>query len=122
VGIQVDFPWGGLISGRYWLSPSIGAEGVLFVWGDVNGYEGSTTARALFRVADAAVVDFYVATGVTIPFSTYGENRALFSAAGGIEFGFRFAKNLAWNIEFGISYSSQGEMQMVFGTGVHFYF
>jgi hypothetical protein len=122
IGIQVDFPWGGLISGRYWVSPSIGLEGVLFVWGDPSDYEGSVTARALLRVADAAVVDFYVAPGVTVPFSTYGENHAIFSAVGGIEFSFGFARNLAWNIEFGLSYSTRSEIQMVLGTGVHFYF
>lgn len=122
VGIQVDFPWGGLISTRGWLSPWLGVEGILFVWGDAHGLEGSATARVLYRLADAPVVDFYVSGGVTLPFSPGRIESLLVSAAGGIEFGFRSARNLAWNIEFGISASLDAEVMMVFGTGVHFYF
>jgi hypothetical protein len=122
VGIQVDFPWGGLISARFWWPPTFGIEGVLFLWGDGGEIEGSATARALYRVSDAPVVDFYVAGGGTVPFSTYGENKIVFSLVGGIEFGFRAARNLAWNIEFGLTYSTWGEVQMAFGTGIHIYF
>ena len=122
VGIQVDFPWGGLISARGWLSPWLGVEGILFVWGDAHGLEGSATGRVLYRLADAQVVDFYVAGGATLPFSPGRMETLLVSVAGGIEFGFRFAQNLAWNIEFGIATSLAAEVMMVFGTGVHFYF
>jgi hypothetical protein len=44
------------------------------------------------------------------------------AALSGIEFGFRSAESLAWNIEFGVAYSTDGALSMVFGTGVHFYF
>ena len=113
---------GGLISMRGWLSPRLGAEGILFVWGDAHGLAGSATARVLYRLADAQVVDFYVAGGATLPFSPGRMETLLISAVGGIEFGFRFARNLAWNIEFGLSASLAAEVMMVFGTGVHFYF
>ena len=122
LGIQVEFPWGGLISGRYWLSPDLGLEGVLFLWGDAGDLGGRVTARGLFRVADASAVDFYVAGGATIGFTPYRVEPPLLSAVGGIEFGFRHARNLAWNIEFGISVSTAGALHMAFGTGVHFYF
>lgn len=122
VGIQVDFPWGGLISARTWLSPVMGGEGILFLWGDSHGLEGTATARILYRIADAPVVDFYVAGGATLPFSPGRTEAILISAMGGIEFGFRFARNLAWNIEFGMAASLYGEVMMAFGTGVHFYF
>ena len=124
VGMQLDFPMGGLISTRYWVEPSFGIEGILFVWGYDGDVEGTLTVRSLYRIADAPVVDFYGVVGATIPFSTYGygPSAILVSAAGGIEFGFRFAPNLAWNIEFGISVSGEADLQMVFGTGIHFYF
>ena len=125
VGMQLDFPFGGLISARYWMEPSFGIEGILFVWGYEGDVEGAFTARTLYRIADAQVVDFYGVAGATIPFSSYAFGYAgpiVVSVAGGIEFGFRFAASLAWNIEFGFSVSSEGDFQMVFGTGIHFYF
>jgi len=124
IGMQLDFPMGGLISTRYWVEPSFGIEGILFVWGYEGDVEGTVTVRSLYRIADAPVVDFYGVAGATVPFSTYGygPSAILVSAAGGIEFGFRFAPNLAWNIEFGIAVSGDGNLQMVFGTGIHFYF
>jgi hypothetical protein len=124
VGIQLDFPFGGLISTRYWFEPTFGLEGILFLWSDGGDVEGMATGRALYRIADAPVVDFYGAAGVTIPFSStvYGLEPFILSAAGGIEFGLRFAPSLAWNIEFGFSLSGMGEVQMLFGTGIHFYF
>jgi len=124
VGIQVDFPFGGLVSTRYWFDPTLGLEGIIFLWGDAGDLEGSLTARMLYRIADAPVVDFYGAIGASMPFSSYGYgfDPIILSAAGGIEFGFRSAPSLAWNIEFGISVSAYGDIQMLFGTGVHFYF
>ena len=124
VGIQLDFPFGGLISARYWFETSFGAEGILMVWGYEGDIEGILTGRMLYRIADAAVVDFYGVAGATIPFSAYGYGLGpiIVSAAGGIEFGFRSASNLAWNIEFGVSVSGEGDLQMVFGTGIHYYF
>ena len=122
VGIQVDFPWGGLISTRGWLSPQLGAEGILFVFGDAHGLAGSATTRVLYRLADAQVVGFYVAGGATRPFSPGRMETLLISAVGGIEFGFRSARNLAWKIEFGFSASLAAEGMMVFGTGGPFYF
>ena len=98
IGIQVEYPWGGLVSTRYWLSPEIGAEGVVFLNGSAGWLEGSATLRALFRVVDAATVDFYVGAGATLPFPMYGGSEVLFAGVGGIEFNFRSAPNLAWNI------------------------
>jgi hypothetical protein len=122
VGMQVDFPWGGLVSGRYWFSPSLGAEGVVFMWGNAEDFSGSLTGRLLYRVSDTPAADFYLAFGASYPFSRYGENDAILSLAGGIEFGFVAARSLAWNVEFGVSTSVAGEINMVFGTGIHFYF
>lgn len=124
VGIQLDYPFGGLISTRYWVEPAFGLEGILFLWGYEGDVEGSLTARTLFRIADAPVVDFYGAVGATLPFSSYGYGMRpiILSVAGGIEFGFRFAPSLSWNIEFGISISGAGDLEMLFGTGIHFYF
>jgi hypothetical protein len=124
VGIQLDFPYGGLISTRYWLDPTYGLEGILFLWGDEMDVEGTVTARGLYRIADAPVVDFYGAVGASLPFSMYGYGlqSVILSVAGGIEFGFRFAPSLAWNIEFGLAYALDGQISMLFGTGIHFYF
>jgi hypothetical protein len=124
IGMQLDFPFGGLISSRYWVEPVWGLEGILFLWGGEGETEGTLTARVLYRIADAPVVDFYGGGGVTFPFSSYGyaTGPMILSAAGGIEFGFRFAPSLAWNIEFGFSGSLDGDLSMLFGTGIHFYF
>ena len=122
VGIQVGNPWGGLISTRYWLSPEMGAEGIVFVDGSAGWFEGLATLRVLFRVVDAAAVDFYVSAGATLPFPWYTESEVMFAGLGGIEFNFRSAPNLAWNIEFGIACSTHGTVQMAIGTGIHFYF
>ncbi|MGB2982770.1 MAG: hypothetical protein WBC63_02780 [Candidatus Bipolaricaulia bacterium] len=124
VGIQLDFPFGGLISARYWFETEFGLEGILMLWGYDGDIEGTFTGRTLYRIADASVVDFYGVVGATLPFSSYdyGFGPIIVSAAGGIEFGFRSAPSLAWNIEFGVSISGDGDLQMVFGTGIHFYF
>ena len=122
IGMQLDFPFGGLLSGRYWFTPEFAGETILFLWGYAGEVEGTLTARALYRIADRPVVDFYGAVGATMPVSPYGWEPVVLSTAGGIEFGFRFAPSLAWNIEFGIAYSTDGELSMVFGTGIHFYF
>ena len=122
VGMQLDFPFGGLLSGRYWFSPDFAGEAIVFLWGYADEVEGTITGRALYRIADRPVVDFYGAVGGSVPVSSYGWEAIYLSAAGGIEFGFRFAPSLAWNIEFGIAYSTDGELSMVFGTGIHFYF
>ncbi len=122
IGIQVEYPWGGLVSARYWLSPEIGAEGVVLVNGSSGWFEGTATLRALFRVVDASAVDFYVAAGATLPFPLYSGSEVFFAGVGGIEFNFRFAPNLAWNIEFGVACSTLGNVNMAIGTGVHFYF
>ena len=124
LGIQLDFPFGGLISARYWLEPTFALEGIVFLWGYEGDIEGTVTARGLYRIADAAVVDFYGAAGATLPFSSYGYGLEpiILSIAGGIEFGFRSAPSLAWNIEFGFSYAADGSLGMLFGTGIHFHF
>ncbi len=122
VGMQLDFPFGGLLSGRYWFAPDFAGEAILFLWGYASEVEGTLTARALYRIADRPVVDFYSAAGVSMPVSPYGWEPVILSATGGIEFGFRFAPSLAWNIEFGVAYTTDGELSMVFGTGIHFYF
>ncbi len=122
IGIQTEYPWGGLISARYWLSPEIGAEGVALVYGSMGWFEGTATLRTLFRVVDAPTADFYVAAGATLPFPLYGGSEVVFAGVGGIEFNFRSAPNLAWNIEFGVACSTLGNVNMAIGTGVHFYF
>jgi hypothetical protein len=122
VGMQLDFPFGGLLSGRYWFTSELAGEAILFLWGDAGEVEGTITGRALVRIADRPVVDFYGAVGASVPITSYGWETITLSATGGIEFGFRSAPSLAWNIEFGIAYATDGELSMVFGTGVHFYF
>ncbi len=119
IGMQVGLPYGGLISVRSWLSPTLGVEGILFASGGVYNLEGTLTARALYRVSDTDTTDFYVAAGGTLPL----ESRTLtVSVIGGIEFGFRLAPLLAWNIEFGASYALDGDFNMAVGTGLHYYF
>ncbi len=122
VGMQLDFPFGGLLSGRYWFSSDLAGEAILFLWGDADDVEGTVSVRMLYRIADRPVVDFYGAVGASVPVSSYGWEAVCLSAAGGIEFGFRSAPSLSWNIEFGIAYTTDGELSMVFGTGIHFYF
>jgi hypothetical protein len=122
VGMQLDFPFGGLLSGRYWFSSDLAGEAILFLWGGAGEVEGVVTVRGLYRIADRPVSDFYGAVGASVPISPYGWETVYLSAAGGIEFGFRSAPSLAWNIEFGIAYATDGELSMVFGTGIHFYF
>ena len=122
IGMQIGLPLGGLVSGRYWFTPAVGAEGVILLWGDVGELEGTATTRFLYRVSDTATVDFYTAVGATFPFSPYGETEAVFSGVGGIEFSFPFAGSLSWNVEFGVGLSTRGEIMMAIGTGLHFYF
>lgn len=122
VGMQVGLPVGGLVSARYWFDPSIAVEGIIFAWGESNDYFGVVSGRVLYKLSDTPTVDFYIASGATFPFSAYGHDPVLFSAAGGIEFNFAFAKNLAWNVEFGGTMSSTGNLMMALGTGIHFYF
>jgi len=124
VGMEVGIPWVGLISGRYWVASNVGAEGILLMWGEPGKLTGSVTGRVLYRLSDTRVVDFYLACGVTYSFSAlfHEGNTTFLSAAGGIEFSFPFAKSLAWNIEFGVTVTIQGELNMAGGTGIHFYF
>lgn len=122
IGMQVGFPWGGLVSARYWLSPCFGTEGILFVGGMMDDLRGILTGRLFYRLRDTSVTDFYIAAGVSYPFSRYGEDGAILSVVGGIEFGFLRARNLAWDLEFGVAVSTLGEINMAFGTGIHFYF
>jgi len=122
IGMQIGFPWGGLVSGRYWFNPTVAIEGIVFAWGESSDYFGVFSGRILYKISDTPTVDFYVAGGATFPFSAYRHDPVLFSAAGGIEFNFAFAKNLAWNVEFGATMSSTGDFTMALGTGIHFYF
>jgi len=122
VGMQLDFPFGGLLSVRYWISPGLAGEAILFLWGDAGDIEGTITGRALVRIADRPAVDFYGAFGASVPLTSHGENAITLLAVGGIEFGFRLAPDLTWNLEFGLGYALDGDVSMVFGTGVHFYF
>ena len=122
VGMQIGFPWGGLVSGRYWITPQIGVEGIVFAGGSLDAPDGVVTGRFLYRLADTQTVDFYVSAGATFPFSPYGENEVLLCGVGGIEFTFPFAGSLSWNLEFGGAFSTTGGLMMAFGTGVHFYF
>ena len=119
VGMQVGMPFGGLLSSRYWISDTLGVEAILFASGDAWFLEGQATGRLLYRVLDAEAVDLYVAGGATVPFES---QELAFSLLAGIEFGFRIASNLAWNIEFGMSYATDGHFDMAVGTGIHIYF
>jgi acetyl-CoA acetyltransferase len=119
LGIQAEFPWGGLISLRYWATDALGLEGVFFVLANDGETSGIVTARALYRAVDAEAVDFYIAGGASFQLSTYA-SPALGSLVGGIEI--NFSQRFAWNVEFGLSATIYGEVWTTFGTGIHFYF
>ena len=119
IGIQAEFPWGGLISLRYWATESFGFEGVFFVLANDGETSGVVTARGLYRAVDAASVDFYVAAGASFSLSAYA-NPPLGMVVGGIEVS--FSDRFAWNVEFGLSATVYGEIWTTFGTGIHFYF
>lgn len=119
IGIQAEFPWGGLISLRYWATDWLGFEGVFFVLSNDGETSGIVTARALYRAVDAEAVDFYIAGGASFQLSTYA-SPALGSLVGGIEI--NFSQRFAWNVEFGLSATIYGEVWTTFGTGIHFYF
>ncbi len=122
LGMEVGFPWGGLVSARYWFNSQLGVEGIIFAWGDLADITGTFTGRVLYKLSGTETVGFYIVTGATIPFSPYGENELVFSSAGGIEFNLPFAPNLALNLEFGGALSTTGTFMMALGTGIHFYF
>jgi len=126
LGIEVGFPWSGLVSVRYWFTPDIGVEGIIFAWGDQTGFDGSFTGRLLYRVSDTDAVDFYLAAGPTVSVFSFEETKitlSTFSGVGGIEFSFPFAPNLAFNLEFGGMFSPTEKFGTVAGgTGIHFYF
>jgi hypothetical protein len=119
LGIQAGYPWGGLISLRYWVMDELGFEGVFFVLSNDGETSGIVTARALYRAVDAATVDFYIAGGASFQLSAYA-NPAMGILVGGIEI--NFSERFAWNVEFGLSATLYGEMWTTFGTGIHFYF
>jgi hypothetical protein len=119
IGIQAEFPWGGLISLRYWATDALGFEGVFFVLANDGETSGVVTARGLYRAVDASSVDFYVAAGASFSLSAYA-NPALGMVVGGIEIS--FSDRFAWNVEFGLSATVYGEVWTTFGTGIHFYF
>ena len=54
IGMQLDFPFGGLLSGRYWFSPEWGGEAILFLWGGAGEIEAALLGHP--GVAEAAVV------------------------------------------------------------------
>lgn len=119
IGIQAEFPWGGLISARYWATDALGVEGVFFVLANDGETSGIATARALWRVVDAEAVDFYVAAGGSFSLGVY-PSPAIGILVGGIEVD--FSRRFAWNVEFGLSATIYGEVWTTFGTGIHFYF
>jgi hypothetical protein len=119
IGIQAEYPWGGLISLRYWATDWLGFEGVFFVLSNDGETSGIVTARALYRAVDAAAVDFYLAGGASFQLSSYA-NPAIGTLVGGIEI--NFSQRFAWNVEFGLSATIYGEVWTTFGTGIHFYF
>ncbi len=120
IGLQADFPWGGLLSARYWATPLLGGEVVVFVLGDGFDLSGTVTGRFLYRAVDSDKVDFYLAAGASVPFSAYGGGATVFSGVGGIEV--NFSRRFAWNVEFGLAASTTGTVSTAFGTGLHFYF
>jgi len=119
LGIEAEYPWGGLISLRYWATDAIGFEGVFFVLSNDGETSGIVTARALYKAVDAAGVDFYIAGGASFQIST-SANPATGILVGGIEI--NFGRHFAWNVEFGLSATVYGEAWTTFGTGIHFYF
>ncbi len=120
IGIQAEYPWGGLISLRYWATDWLGFEGVFFVLSNDGETSGIVTARALYRAVDAAAVDFDLAGGASVGFSAVGSDPATGILVGGIEI--NFSQRFAWNVEFGLSATIYGEAWTTFGTGIHFYF
>lgn len=120
LGLQADFPFGGLLSARYWAGPRLGVEGVFFVMGSESDLSGTATGRVLYRAVDSDAVDFYLALGASFPFSAYGGEPVVFSGVGGIEVA--FSRHFAWNVEFGLAASTTGQISTAFGTGLHFYF
>ena len=120
LGIQAEFPWGGLISARYWATERWGAEGVFFVVADGGDVAGIVTVRGLYRMVDAAAVDFYVAAGPSFQLSLYGGEPIIGSLVDGIEI--NFSRGFAWNVEFGLAANTLGKVWTAFGTGIHFYF
>lgn len=120
LGIQAEYPWGGLISLRYWATDELGFEGVFFVLSNDGETSGIATARALYKLVDAAAVDFYLAGGASVGFSATGSDPAIGMLVGGIEI--NFSRRFAWNVEFGLSATIYGEAWTTFGTGIHFYF
>ncbi len=122
VGMETGYPWGGLVSARYWFTPTFGGEGIIFVWGKPGTFVGAFTARLLYKVSDTDTTDFYLATGATVDFAPRESATSMLSEVGGIEFSFPFAPNLAINIEFGGAISTQWEITMAGGIGIHFYF
>ncbi|MEW5826635.1 MAG: hypothetical protein AB1778_07365 [Candidatus Bipolaricaulota bacterium] len=120
LGLQAGFPWGGLVSARYWATERFGIEGVGFVLVNDGETAGVLTARGLFRAVDAASVDFYLAGGVSFRFTSFGSPPPLAMVVGGIEI--NFSQRFAWNVEFGLSATAYGEIWTTFGTGLHFYF
>ncbi len=120
LGLEAEYPWGGLISARYWATSSLGLEGVFFVLSDAGETSGVVTARALYRVVDAASVDFYFAGGASAYISALGADPVIGTLVGGIEVS--FSERFAWNVEFGLSATIYGKVWTAFGTGIHFYF
>jgi hypothetical protein len=120
LGLQGEFPWGGLLSARYWATERWGVEGVFFVLADGGDVSGIATARALYRAVDAATVDFYVAAGPSFQLSLHGGEPIIGSLVGGIEI--NFSRGFAWNVEFGLAANTLGQVWTAFGTGIHFYF
>jgi hypothetical protein len=120
LGLQGEFPWGGLLSARYWATERWGVEGVFFVLAEGGDFAGIVTGRALYRAVDAAAVDFYVAAGPSFQLSRYGGEPIIGSLVGGIEV--NFSRGFAWNVEFGLAANTLGQVWTAFGTGIHFYF
>ncbi|MEW5826203.1 MAG: hypothetical protein AB1778_05170 [Candidatus Bipolaricaulota bacterium] len=54
LGIQAEFPWGGLISLRYWTTQCLGVEAVAFVLSNDGETSAILTARGLYRAVDAS--------------------------------------------------------------------
>lgn len=120
LGIQAEFPWGGLLSARYWATERLGVEAVAFVLSNDGETAAILTARGLYRAVDASGVDFYVAGGASFRLSSTGGAPAIGILVGGIEI--NFSRRFAWNVEFGLSATAYGEIWTTFGTGIHFYF
>jgi hypothetical protein len=118
--------WGGGISGRYWFSPELGVEGIVYFesWEFRNGQNFNLEAafKGLFRIVDAPLADFYTSAGFDLTLNQDELSYVDLLLSVGMEWGSVYIPSIAWNIEFGIDKTFGGGLATVFGAGAHYYF